>query len=82
MYHVCVLGKHVLGCMLWENPIYLLGLKQEEKSKDPQTFDAIITTRFLNYSSYGGTIESPEILSELLMSWVSPQRFWFKWPGV
>lgn len=32
MYHVCVLGKHVLGCMLWENPIYLLGLKQVEKS--------------------------------------------------
>lgn len=55
MYHVCVLGKHILGCMQWDNPIYLLGLKQEEKSKDPQACHAIIITRLLNYSSYGCT---------------------------
>lgn len=82
MHHVCMLGKHILGCMLWDNPIYLLGLKQEEESKDSQACHAIIIVRLLNCSSYGCTIESPEILSKLLMSWISPQRFCFNWPEV
>lgn len=81
MQHVCTLGKCILSCQLWDNPLSHR-VEREEESKGPQTCHAIILSRLLGCSSCGCTTESPKILSKLLMSWAGPQRFWFNWPGV
>lgn len=57
-------------------------VEREDESKDPQACHVVIISRLLGCSSCDYTIESPEILPKLLMSWVGPQGFWFNWPGV
>lgn len=57
-----MLGKCILGCLLWDNPTSLIGLKQEKESKGPQVCHAIFISRLLGCSFCDCTVESLEII--------------------
>lgn len=62
MHHACMLAKCILGCLLWDNPTSLVGLKQEEESKGPQVCHAIFISRLLGCGLCDCTVESLEII--------------------
>lgn len=82
IHHVCTLGKCILGCMLWDNPLSHR-VEREEESKGLWVHHAIIISRRLGCSSCGlYNRQSPKILTKLLiMCWAGLQRFRFNWPG-